>query len=44
MWSREVGIKDGWSEILVANTLAGYAHLYARSYLRFAEAFVDACL
>jgi len=39
-----VGIRDGWGGIMVAKTLAGYAHLHACSYLRFAEAFVDACL
>ncbi len=42
--TRGVGIKDGWDGIMVENTLAGYAHLHACSYLRFAEAFVDACL
>jgi cobyrinic acid a,c-diamide synthase len=41
--TRGVGIKDGWDGIMVANTLAGYAHLHACSYLRFAEAFVEAC-
>jgi len=40
---RGTGIKDGWDGIMVANTLAGYAHLHACSYLRFAEAFVEAC-
>jgi cobyrinic acid a,c-diamide synthase len=39
-----VGIRDGWDGIMAENTLAGYAHLPACSYLRFAEAFVDACL
>ena len=42
--TRGVGIKNGWGGIMVANTLAGYAHLRACSYLRFAEAFVNACL
>ncbi|MEA1944474.1 MAG: Ni-sirohydrochlorin a,c-diamide synthase [Euryarchaeota archaeon] len=40
---RGTGIRDGWDGIMVENTLAGYAHLHACSYLRFAEAFVEAC-
>ncbi len=40
---RGIGIKDGKDGLLVENTLAGYAHLHACSYLRFAEAFVEAC-
>ncbi|MCK5109768.1 MAG: Ni-sirohydrochlorin a,c-diamide synthase, partial [Methanosarcinales archaeon] len=42
--TRGAGIKDGWDGIMVENTLAGYAHLHACSYLRFAEAFVEACM
>lgn len=42
--TRGVGIRDGWDGIMVEKTLAGYAHLHACSYLRFAEAFVAACL
>jgi len=40
---RGTGIRDGWDGIMVKNTLAGYAHLHACSYLRFADAFVEAC-
>jgi cobyrinic acid a,c-diamide synthase len=39
-----VGINDGWDRVIVENTRARYAHLHACSHLRFAEAFVDACL
>ena len=40
---RGTGIKEGWDGIMVENTLAGYAHLHACSYRRFAGAFVEAC-